>query len=249
MKYLIALALLTLITVSHVNATEQGKYLFILSGQSNMDGLQPEISFTPAVESEFGKDNVIVVLDAESSQPIRRWYKKWKPKDGNEPKATGDLYDRLLTKVSMAIKGKEVQAVTFIWMQGEQDANEQHGEVYAASLKGLLEQFSNDLERNDINFVIGRISDFDLENKQYPHWTLVRKAQVEVAEADPYGAWVDTDDLNDGKSRTGKEITNDLHYSAEGYITLGRRFAEKAIYLINKNAQQRTGGDEVDCAP
>ena len=243
MKYLNVIALLTLVTVSHVNATDQGKHLFILSGQSNMKGLQPERSFTPAVEYELGKDNVIVIIDAESAQPIRRWYKKWKPKEGNEPKATGSLYDRLLTKVNKAIKDKKVQTVTFVWMQGEEDAREQHGEVYAASLKGLLAQLGNDLGRNDINFIIGRISDFDLEDKQYPHWTLVRKAQVEVAEYYPQGAWVDTDDLNDGLSRKGKEIKNDLHYSAEGYITLGQRFAEKSIDLIHKNAQQGAEGD------
>jgi Carbohydrate esterase, sialic acid-specific acetylesterase len=220
MKCLDILVLLILITVSPVTAAEHGKNLFILSGQSNMEGLQPEISFTPAVESEFGKDNVIVVLDAESSQPIRRWYKNWKPKDGNEPKATGDLYDRLLTKVREAVKGKKIQTVTFVWMQGENDALEHYGEEYAASLKGLINQLRHDFGRKDVNFVIGRISDFDVENKQYPDWTLVRKAQVEVAEADPHGAWVDTDDLNDGKDREGKEIKNGLHYSAAGYKTL-----------------------------
>ena len=237
MKCLYLLALLTLVTMSNVNADEQGKYLFILSGQSNMKGLQPETSFTPAVESELGKDNVIVVLDAESSQPIRRWYKNWKPKEGSDPIEAGDLYDRLMKKVSLVIKGKKLQAVTFVWMQGEEDARQQHGEVYAVSLKGLIDQLSNDLGRNDINFVIGRISDFDLENEEYFHWTLVRKAQVEVAEADPHGTWVNTDDLNDGISRMGKEIKNDLHYSAEGYMTLGRRFAEESVALIKKNAQ------------
>ncbi len=237
MKCLYLLALFTLVTMSSVNADEQGKHLFILSGQSNMKGLQPEISFTPAVESELGKDNVIVVLDAESAQPIRRWYKNWKPKEGNDPKVTGDLYDRLMKKVSAATKGKKLQTVTFVWMQGEEDARQQHGEVYAVSLKGVLDQLSNDLGRNDINFVIGRISDFDLENEKYFHWTLVRKAQIEVAEADPHGAWVNTDDLNDGKSRRGKEVKNDLHYSAEGYITLGKRFAEESVALIKKNAQ------------
>ena len=237
MKYLYLLALFTLVTMSNVNADEQGKHLFILSGQSNMKGLQPEISFTPAVESELGKDNVIVVLDAESAQPIRRWYKNWKPKEGNGPKITGDLYDRLMKKVSAATKGKKLQTVTFVWMQGETDASQQHGEVYAVSLKGLLDQLSNDLGRNDINFVIGRISDFCLENEECFHWTLVRKAQIEVAEADPHGTWVNTDDLNDGKNRKGKEVKNDLHYSAEGYITLGKRFAEESVALIKKNAQ------------
>ena len=219
-------------------SVERKTHLFILSGQSNMAGLDPKISFTPTVETAFGKDNVIVVKDAKGGQPIRRWYKKWKPAKGDEPKATGDLYDQLMSKVNASIKGKKIQTVTFVWMQGERDAREKHGQVYADSFKGLLDQLREDLGRKDINFVIGRISDFDMGNKRYPHWTKVREAQVEVAEADPHGDWVDTDDLNDGKNRKGRQIKNDLHYSVEGYKTLGKRFAEKSIELIKNNAQQ-----------
>ena len=238
MNYIKAIILSALVVVMNVEAAEQGKHLFILSGQSNMKGLQPDKSFIPAVETEFGKDNVIFVLDAESAQPSRRWYKMWKPKEGCEIYETGDLYDRLLMKVKAATINLKIQTVTFVWMQGEQDAKEKHGEVYAESLRGLFSQLGDDLERNDINFVVGRISDYDLDNEIYPHWTLVRKAQVEVAEAEEYGTWVDTDDLNDGMDRRGKEVVNDLHYSAEGYIVLGERFAEKSIWLIKKRNQE-----------
>ena len=44
-----------------------GKHLFILSGQSNMDRLDPKVSFTPAVEAAFGKENVIVVKDSKGA--------------------------------------------------------------------------------------------------------------------------------------------------------------------------------------
>jgi hypothetical protein len=150
------------------------------------------------------------VVIAVSGQPIRRWYKQWKPaknwkpaKPGDEPpKATGDLYDRLMTK------------------------------VYAASLRGLIAQLQKDLGRSDLNVVIGRISDFDMGDTRFPHWTIVRKAQVEVAASSRRYAWVDTDDLNDGVDRKGRKITNGLHYSAEGYKLLGKRFAEKAAELI-----------------
>ncbi len=223
-----------LLATSAATAADSPKHLFILSGQSNMAGLDPNISFTPSVEKAFGKANVIVIKDAHGGQPIRRWYKKWKPAKGDGPKATGDLYDRLMTKVNAAIKDKKIATVTFLWMQGERDARERHGEVYAASFKGLIEQLSTDLGRKDINFVIGRLSDFDMDNKRYPHWTMVRKAQVGVAEASPRGAWVDTDDLNDGKNKQGKEIKNDLHYSVEGYRTFGQRLADKAIGLVKR---------------
>lgn len=205
------------------------KHLFILSGQSNMAHLDPEISFKPILGEALGKENVIIVKDALSGKPIRRWYKSWKPLNGKTPKETGDLYARLLVLVREAIRDVEVGTVTFVWMQGETDAREGHGEVYAESLKGLIEQLRSDLKRPDMNVVIGRLSDFDLDNDTYSHWTKVREAQMAVAGADPRAAWVDTDDLN------GPE--NKLHYARpEGYKELGKRFAEKALALIQKDA-------------
>lgn len=223
------LALLILMPLLGLSAlAEEGKHLFILSGQSNMAGLKPEHSFTPAVEKEFGAEKVIVIKDAQGGQPIRRWYKEWAPAEGREvkggAKAWGDLYDRMMAKVLPAIKDQKITTVTFVWMQGERDARELHGEVYADSFIGLLGQLEKDLARDDVNFVIGRLSDMDMENKRYPHWTLVREEQVKSAESSSRGAWVDTDDLPMKK--------DNLHYSADGFNQLGERFAEKAIALI-----------------
>ncbi len=207
-----------------LGANSDKVHLFILSGQSNMAGLTPETSFTPRVARAFAGDKVVVVKDAASGQPIRRWYKDWKPAQGDTPKATGDLYDRLMAKVRAAVGDRQPVTVSFVWMQGERDARERHGDVYAASLKGLVRQLEEDLGRKDIRVVIGRLSDFDNDNKRYPHWTRVREAQVEFSGSDPRYGWVDTDDLN------GPE--NDLHYTKRGYRGLGRRFADKAIELL-----------------
>lgn len=199
-------------------------HLFILSGQSNMAGLKPEISFTPTVTKALAGHEVIVVKNAKGGQPIRRWYKDWKASSGDGPKADGQLYDALLADVRKAVGEKQPDTVTFVWMQGERDAKSNHGDVYAKSLRGLIDQLQADLGRKDVNFVIGRLSDHLSEEKS-PHWALVRKAQVDVAEADPRGEWVDTDDLN-GRN-------DGLHYDREGYAELGRRFAEKALKLVN----------------
>lgn len=223
-----------MLCVAATAAEDRGVHLFILSGQSNMAGLDPKLSFIPAVTEAFGAERVIVVKDAQGGQPIRRWYKQWKPATGQPPEKTGDLYDRLMTKVNAATQGKTIATVTFVWMQGERDAREKHGQVYADSLAGLIEQLGADLKRDDVNFVIGRLSDFDMPNKTYPHWTMVRQAQVKVAEASPRGAWVDTDDLNDKPGKQPHTKRDDLHYTPEGYKTLGQRFAEKAIALIGK---------------
>jgi len=226
---------LTTFIMSSCNQEQEGKHLFILSGQSNMAGLRPEESFTPAIEGEFGKENVIVVKDARGGQPIRRWYKDWKPLEGNEPKAQPDLYDSLMTKVYNSIEKETIATVTFIWMQGERDAREKLGEVYEKSLIGLYNQLCNDLKRKDINFIIGRLSDFDVLNEKYPHWVMIRNIQVKVADSNLSFGWIDTDDLNDGYNRKGEEIKNDLHMSAEGYITMGKRFSDKSIQIIKYN--------------
>ena len=267
-----------LVTAQGAIADQGGKHLFILSGQSNMARLDPNESFAPAVFKEFGKANVIVVKDAKSGQPIRRWYKKWKPanavsgaagqsgtpgtrrirskssEDGEKTsraskrrqrrsknrrlvsQANGDLYDRLMKAVKASIEGRKIETVTLVWMQGEADSKE-HGEVYAASLKGLKSQVSEDLGRTDINFVIGRLSDHGLDSTRFPHWTMVRKAQIAVANADPRAVWVDTDDLNTGLDAKGKQVVDDLHYSVEGYKILGKRFADAAMSLVKKDGK------------
>ena len=233
MKNLLTLIPLLLLSASPLFAGE-GKHLFILSGQSNMAGLKPAESFTPTVEEEFGKDNVIIVHDAQGGQPIRRWYKGWKPADGPKPESNGDLYDRLMSKVNKAVDGQELASVTFLWMQGESDAKQGHGSVYEDSMKGLVKQVADDLGREGVNVVIGRISDFGINKPGWKDWDTVREAQVNAAEDAAKGAWVDTDDLNDGKNRGGKEIKDDLHYSAEGYVTFGKRLADAAIKPIRQ---------------
>ena len=231
----LAALLLTGLMVGNCLGQAPGKHLFILSGQSNMQGHRPDEAFTPAVSQALGQENVIVVQDALGGQPIHRWYKDWKAPQGETPTQIGDLYERLMKKVRPAIENQQLASVTFLWMQGERDARMQWGEVYGDSLLGLHRQLSQDLERDDINFVIGRLSDFDMQNKRYKHWTKVREAQVATAEGNGRFDWVDTDDLNDGTNRKGKTIKDDLHYSADGYKQLGQRFAEKSIGLIRQH--------------
>jgi hypothetical protein len=234
MKNLILATVVTCILIPVLKAQADGKHLFILSGQSNMQGHRPQEAFTPAVEAAFVAENVIVVQDALGGQPIQRWYKEWTAPDGGKPAKTGDLYDRLMKKVNEAIKDTRIKSVAFFWMQGERDAKMGWGTVYEASMNGLIKQLDDDLKREDLIVVIGRLSDFDMKNAKYKHWTMVRDIQVKVAEGHPRGAWIDTDDLNDGANRRGKQIKDDLHYSAEGYKTFGKRMAEAAIKLINK---------------
>lgn len=209
-----------------------GKHLFILSGQSNMAGLKPELSFTPTVAEAFGESEVIVVKSAYSGASIRSWAKTNHedppPTAGRVPKVRGHFYPSLINSALAAIEGQQIQTVTLVWMQGESDLN---NTAYAAYLDELYAQIQADLDFNDINFVIGRISDAGLDNpKRLAGRLNIRKVQAQYAEAHPRGAWIDTDDLND-RIKDGEQI-DDLHYTEEGYVELGRRFAVASIKLI-----------------
>jgi hypothetical protein len=212
---------------------ESGKHLFILSGQSNMTG-GLKSGFTRSVETHYGKDNVTVVHHSRSGRGIRYWDKDYKfpenyrfPGKGAPSERSkqdhGQEYAPLIEKTRDACKGKTYKTVTFVWMQGESDGKRGLGAVYEKSFLRLLGRLKTDLDRKDIGFVIGRINDSYMSE---PHWTATRDVQVKLAEDADHGIWVDTDDLS--------EPANGVHFPKESYPILGKRFAEKAIELINK---------------
>ena len=224
------------------SAQDAGAHLFILAGQSNMVGLDPSISFIPAVNKAFGKEKVIIVKDAHNGQAICRWVKGWKSVQGKPVKNSGDLYDRMLEKVNQATVDRALKTVTLIWMQGEADAAGNQVGVYRSSLDRLLKQLKKDLAHKEIRFVLGRLSDYSLDTNKHPEWQDMRDLQVAYADATPLGAWVDTDDLNN-KKRQGKPF-NDVHYTKDGYRIFGDRLAQAAIEMLDPQSEVTFPGEK-----
>jgi hypothetical protein len=94
----------------------------------------------------------------------------------------------------------------------------------------LSEQLKKDLGRDDLYFVIGRISDYGRGGPQHEHWQRVRDAQVRLGKHRG-GGWIDTDDLNGGDAN---QPNGDIHFPRQGAVILGQRFADKAVELIGK---------------
>lgn len=197
-----------------------------------MANMDPARVFTPEVEKYFGAENVVVVKVAQRGQPIRRWYKKRNITGDQDPNQIGDLYGKLMEHTKTAMQGKSIKSVTLIWMQGERDAKELLSDHYEEAFRGMLEQLKSDLGVKEINYIIGRISEWGLGRKD---WVKVREVQVKLGEAGPRSAWVNTDDLNDNnKRRDGTPLrgVNNLHYSKEGYDLLAKRYVEKVKELV-----------------
>jgi lysophospholipase L1-like esterase len=233
---------------------ESGKYLFILSGQSNMQGMDHRQTFEPRVVEEYGRENVLIVKEAIGGRPIRMWVNDWEPTPdwkvdpaipNTKPplkEENGVMYRSMLQKIQTATGGIPPKAIAFCWIQGERDARERHSAVYEESLKKLFQQLRADFPNVPKVFVIGKLSDFGKDNKQrfYPEWEEICQAQENVARTTPNCSIFSTDDLNTGDSPPNwktKEISmrvDDLHMSAEGYRTMGTRFADESIRLLQQ---------------
>ena len=226
---------LALVFIAPVCAGEEktGKHLFILSGQSNMTGAL-KAAFTAHVEEQYGKENSVVVMRMKSGRGIRFWVADYdQPADRglNEKKMTsnGMEYKPLLETALAAVKAQSFDTVGFIWMQGESDANNRLSEVYEESFLKLVGQLRKDLKRVDLYYVIGRINDYAKSRPDNVHWKRVRETQIKLGKT-PGNAWIDTDDLNGGNA---DNPDGDIHFPREGALRLGRRFADKAIEMIN----------------
>ena len=237
-KYYLAFLSMVLLAGLHPTlSSAEGKHLFVLSGQSNMGGLDPSVNFSSTLEHEFGTDNVVVVKDAHNGESISAWIENRKPKREADLLDSEGLYTRLISKVNAAMENKSIQTATLVWMQGAADSRRlTRAKMYLSNFRSLVDQLSEDLKQDNINFVIGRISDFGIEDNKYPYWNTVRESQTKLAQMDERGSWINTDDLNDGVNKRGLLIENDLHYSVKGYIILGQRFADAAIELIKNNS-------------
>ncbi len=194
--------------------------------------------FTAKAEDAFGKDNVTIAMSMKSGRGIRFWCADYRYPDNHKPSEqeqadNGSLYQPLIDSAKAAAGDGVFETVTFIWMQGESDAGRGYADVYAESFLKIFHRLETDLKRDDIKFVIGRLSDFDMKNQKHPHWTKMREVQVKLAEDHGEGEWIDTDDL----IQEDPAAAGDLHYGKEQSIMLGERFAAKAIEMINRSNQ------------
>jgi hypothetical protein len=245
-------ALLLTLALASTAAADKPVHLFILSGQSNMAGMDPKAGFVPEAAKLLPDAEVVYLKVASGGQPIRLWVSEWNEiaaKHGLDTKIKGSgegddgtkFYKPIVTQYKALIaKHPKPASVTFCWMQGERDAKENLSAAYPDAMRQLIANLRRDLDQPAMNFVIGRISDYRKDGDK--SWTAVRAAQVAVAEADPHGAWADCDDLNDKEQKGVKR--DDLHYTKDGYVLLGQRYARQAKALIDGKKPAANGRPE-----
>ena len=71
------LILLTLALVSLASAADKPAHLFILTGQSNMAGMDPKLGFESEAKIAFPDADVAYIKVAVGGMPIRYWVDEW----------------------------------------------------------------------------------------------------------------------------------------------------------------------------
>ncbi len=149
-------------------------------------------------------------------------------------------YDNFLLTVNTAMNAADINGdgtkdilipAGIVWMQGESDAsfNEEIADRYYDNLKRLMDLIRAGFRCDDLPVVIGKISDSwddPDDGKVWDYGELVQYAQEKYARTDGNAAIV--------RDTRYYKYSDPWHYDSEGYLDLGKRFAEELYRLEHR---------------
>ena len=254
----------TMLIISSVSVQAEPMKIYLLGGQSNMVGwitsnsdlpsnlqqpqtdvqiyfggswdyLRPGLGMDSSrfgPEVTFGRDiadaqpggNIALIKYAVGGTDLAN---DWRIPDANG-QGGGPQYTTFINIVTDALASLdplyEPQIVGMIWMQGESDC--WHEEdldkalAYEQNLTNFIQRIRSDVGSPGMSFVIGQIS----TSSAWTYGDIVRQAQLNVSQTV----------LNTGLFSTSDLPHDNLHYTSAGTMTLGSRFADEAMSLLEQ---------------
>ncbi|NRB64896.1 MAG: hypothetical protein HRU40_18060 [Saprospiraceae bacterium] len=200
-----------------------------------------ELTFAKTWQNYFPGQKVALIKYARGGSSIdstaARDYGCWEP--DFQGKNGLNQYDHFLTTLRSAFSQRDINSdgrpdilkpAGILWMQGESDAafDSIVAERYYDHLKRLMDLLRAAFLQDDLPVIIGRISDSGLADggTVWPYGARVRQAQADFVKHDERAALVsETDNLT---------YSDPAHYDTDGYIKLGKAFAEAMIRIWEK---------------
>jgi hypothetical protein len=235
-------------------------HLFLLVGQSNMAGrgrvepsdrvLHPRVlmldqagSWVPAVEPMHfdkpaavgvgpGRTFGIAIADAApgvtiglipcavGGSPIDAW----RPGAYYEP-TRSHPWDDAIRRAKIALQSGTLKGI--LWHQGESDSTAELAPVYEARLHDLIARFRAELRAPAVPFIAGQLGRF-ADAPWTEHRSRVDAGHRTLPRVVPYTAFVGSD----GLTHKGDKV----HFDAESYRELGRRYADAWLTLAREKA-------------
>ena len=210
-------------------------------GESGAFG--PEIAFAARMEQAMPGERIAIVKYASGGTGIARSVdytdyipplkgfndhdRNWHPPtDGRE---AGTLYRALIANVRNAVSalerdGKTWELAGLVWMQGEHEAgiSRRMAEDYEKLLRDFIKSVRKDLGASSLPVAIGQVN-----SHTWAYGDIARKDQAEFCRKDRKSRLVETLDL--------PRVNGDAaHFTADGMLTLGERFAEAMVTLMRE---------------
>jgi hypothetical protein len=191
------------------------QWLPMSAEKMNKRGFGCEVSFAASMNEKLGRTIGIIKHSSHGTSLDTVW----------SPATPDSLYWELIRKVEAARKVRPIQIIGLIMVQGSGDSKDQKkAEAYAANLQAWIQAARKDLQTPNLLFVCSRLRAGQPKAK-FPFAPLVRRAQETCSE------FIDCDALEVGD--------DEVHFTAQGQIDLGRLFAGKLHAMMTRGAGNR----------
>lgn len=214
---------------------------FQSDGRSNMlsDRFGVELSLAVRLQELYPGERIALIKYSRGGSSIDSLatgsFGCWEP-DYQGSKGINQ-YDHFLETVRKAMNTADINGdgkndilipSGIVWMQGESDAGftEEIASRYYVNLKRLMDLIRASFRLDDLPVVIGKISDSwndPVDDKVWDHGEVVQYAQEKFSRTDANAAIV--------RSTRYYKYSDPWHYDSEGYIDLGKKFAESLYEL------------------
>ncbi|MFW5682967.1 MAG: AAA family ATPase, partial [Phycisphaeraceae bacterium] len=203
-------------------------------------GFGPELSFGHTFAAA-SPDRLAIIKIARGGTSL---HQHWVPHDTDNPDTLTNLtlHHARRALEQLREQGYSPRLRGIVWYQGEADTRPANPapERYREQLRRLIDRFRVELAGGAaVPFVLFRVHP---HNGETPFYEQVRSGIVEVAEADPAGAWIDVDDLH---------YPDALHPDGPSLLTAGDRAAQALLALKFEGGEQKeeSGEEPAETAP
>ena len=190
----------------------------------SMQRINPSYAFARTVAGTSGHD-MLMVVNARGGTGIDQWL-KGAPRDTfsvngqDDPEWDGKLmpsfYDEAVRRTRIAMEHGQLKAI--IWHQGCRDSNPRSVGSYLDKLEVFVADLRKDLGvGEEVPFIAGEIPYFFSGSKYFN--PVIRT----IGEHIPNSAWVSAEGCPGN--------ADSLHFSREGQMILGQRYAEKYLSM------------------
>ena len=165
-------------------------------------GINPGFSFSKKIAQHTGK-KVLLVVNARGGSALYEW----------KPNSSTGYYTSTVSRAKKAQKYGKIVAI--LWHQGESNSGNPDG--YLTGLKTVVDALRTDLKIPNAPFIAGEIAEWHSNASKFN--PVIQQIATVISNSD----WVSSKDC------TWLKDSSDPHFSRDGQILLGNRYADKVI--------------------